>query len=725
MTIPVLRTSSPALSRGSVEGMSTDPRYPIGKFSPPSNLSPQDRDTAIQSIFGLPQKLRAAVDGLSETQLDTAYREGGWTVRQTVHHVADSHMQATGRVRMALTEDWPLVAPYQESLWAELPDARTQPVEISLQLLDAIQTRWAALLRSIKPADWTTRGYTHPQNGKQSLGADRRDVCVAWPAPHGTDRSPARPDGMVDNPPLPPAPEQLALQLQTFLKDQPAAVLVENGRILFDLRQSRLSVASEHGHCVLHVWSEERDLVRNVIDITVRKVGLRLHVLRMGQTKPQTLELHPQQCRLPSQREATRTRFTPLLERLLPRYFPDCKVEGLRTAMDLERSFGPAYARGMLVRGNSAWAVIAVNSEESQALVDGILTLGVLWLHHCREQSNGRRIVEGLRLIVPRGKSALTAARLTWMNPRAATWELYELDEKAEELYARDARDQGNLDSHLVHVPNTSAADERFRSAVQRVRAVLPADAAAQMEIVFRTGNEVGLLWNGLEFARIRSSVAENSFARSEEILFGSGANATLLTEESAPKLRAIVEQLILRRRTAGDKRDTLYRQQPERWLESMIRRSPDSIDAMIEPYPVYAQVPAFSAADRAVLDLLAVRRDGRLVVIEIKAAEDLHFALQALDYWIRVRRHHHPAAQSAGSGGTESDLKRFGYFPTKQLRPEAPLLYLVAPALRIHSATEIVLRYISPEVDWTLIALDERWREKIRVVFRKHRQKS
>ncbi len=110
--------------------------------------------------------------------------------------------------------------------------------------------------------------------------------------------------------------------------------------------------------------------------------------------------------------------------------------------------------------------------------------------------------------------------------------------------------------------------------------------------------------------------------------------------------------------------------------------------------------------------------------MIEIKADEDLHLALQALDYWVRVRRHHHPSATAKLSAEATSDLERFGYFPGKTLRPDAPLLYLVAPALRIHPATEIVLRYISPDVDWTLIALDERWREKIRVVFRKRREK-
>lgn len=517
-------------------------------------------------------------------------------------------------------------------------------------------------------------------------------------------------------------PEKLATQLRTFLDNHHAAVLLEGGRILFDLRLARTSVAAEHGHCVFHVWSEEHNLIRNVVGITMRKTGLRLYVLRMGQAKPQTLELQPQQRRLPSERENTRTRFIPLLERVLPKYFPDCKVEALRTAMDLERSFGPAYARGMLVRGNSAWAVIGVNGEESQALIDGVLTLGVLWLHHCRDQSGGRRLVEGLRLILPRGRSAVVAARLAWMHPGAAKWELYELDEKTEELFFRDHPDQGNLDTHLVYAPNALAAEERFRSAIQRVHALLPTDAAAEMEVVIRSGSEVGLLWHGLEFARARTSVAEKSFARSEEILFGSGANATLLTEDSAPQLRSYVAQLIARRRASGDKRDALYRQQPERWLESMLRRSLDALDAMIEPQPVYSQVPAFAAADRGVLDLLAVRRDGRLIVLEIKADEDLHLAMQALDYWVRVRRHHCSSSYATNGGSMKSDLERFGYFPGKALRSDAPLLYLIAPALRIHPATEIMLRYISPQVDWTLIALDERWREKVRVVFRKRR---
>ena len=161
-----------------------DLRYPIGKFARPAHLSADDRAAAIQSIAELPRKLRDAVHLLSESQIDTPYREGGWTVRQTIHHVADSHMQATGRVRLALTEDWPSITPYKENLWAELADVRTQPVETSLQLLDSIHARWVALLLSLPEADWMERGYKHPESGNQTL--EQVAALYAWHGRHHT-----------------------------------------------------------------------------------------------------------------------------------------------------------------------------------------------------------------------------------------------------------------------------------------------------------------------------------------------------------------------------------------------------------------------------------------------------------------------------------------------------------------------------------------------------------
>jgi hypothetical protein len=158
---------------------------------------------------------------------------------------------------------------------------------------------------------------------------------------------------------------------------------------------------------------------------------------------------------------------------------------------------------------------------------------------------------------------------------------------------------------------------------------------------------------------------------------------------------------------------------QPERWLESVLRRDLEPLDAHLDPRHVYTQVPAFVAGDRGMLDLLGVLRDGRLAIIELKAEEDLHLALQGLDYWIRVRWHH-LHSDSANHGVGAGQLQRAGYFSGLLLSQLPPKLYLVAPALRVHPATEIILRYLSPAVDWELVGLDERWRKKLKTVWRK-----
>ena len=142
-------------------------RYPIGRFDV-SVVSVLDRKAAIAILAALPENMRSAVSGLDDSQLDTPYREGGWTVRQVVHHVADSHAQAYGRLRLALTEDWPTITPYNEKAWAELNDAKTAPVDISLHLLQALHRRWVMLLESMTPEQWE-RGYVHPESGKQTV----------------------------------------------------------------------------------------------------------------------------------------------------------------------------------------------------------------------------------------------------------------------------------------------------------------------------------------------------------------------------------------------------------------------------------------------------------------------------------------------------------------------------------------------------------------------------
>jgi hypothetical protein len=526
--------------------------------------------------------------------------------------------------------------------------------------------------------------------------------------------------------------EQIATALETFLAEYPRAVVMEDGKVLFDMARAKYSLATEHGRCAMQLWSEERNLVRRVSAAVERGAGrdrvLKLATHRFGQTRTGTLELlADKDRRTPTTREATRLRYLRALERVMLRpgggAWGEWKAEEFRTAMDLEKSFGPAYARGSLVHGQQAWAVIGVNEAETQATVDGILTLGVLWLAHCRDSGGGRRLYRGLRMIVPRGMGTLTASRMAWMNADAAQWELWEFDEKNEELEQRDAADQGNLSTRLIHAPDEAAARERFADAAARVMALVPDAMRAVVEQRIRSGTEMAFLLHGLEFARVRMGYAGESFNRLQEVTFGAGANETALTEENADELRELVARLFARRGAGGaagvkpDKRDPLYRMQPERWLESVLRRDVTLIDAHLDAAHVYTQVPAFAASDRGMLDLLSVDDGGRLAVIELKADEDLHLALQGLDYWVRVRWHHQQNPDQATGLG---EFQRHGYFGGVRLAAGAPRLYLVAPALRVHPATEVVLRYLSPRVDWELVALNEHWRKQVKVIWRK-----
>jgi uncharacterized damage-inducible protein DinB len=158
-----------------------DPRYPVGTFSFEGPLSEEHKTKFLDEVEQTPARLRAAVRGLSEKQLDTPYRDGGWTVRQVVHHVPDSHMNSYIRFKLALTEEEPTIRPYMEDRWAELPEAKTAPIELSLALLENLHERWMLMLRAIPAAEWK-RTFRHPEIGLMSL--EKALALYAWHGRH-------------------------------------------------------------------------------------------------------------------------------------------------------------------------------------------------------------------------------------------------------------------------------------------------------------------------------------------------------------------------------------------------------------------------------------------------------------------------------------------------------------------------------------------------------------
>jgi DinB superfamily len=161
--------------------VSEDIRYPVGRFQRPQSLSDSQRIAAIDRIAATPAKLRDIVRGLNDAQLDTRYRADGWTVRQVVHHVPDSHANAYTRFKLALTEDTPTIKPYDERAWANLDDVRTTPIETSLVLLESLHDRWVRLLRSMSPTDFD-RLLKHPDNGLMNL--HQMLALYAWHGEH-------------------------------------------------------------------------------------------------------------------------------------------------------------------------------------------------------------------------------------------------------------------------------------------------------------------------------------------------------------------------------------------------------------------------------------------------------------------------------------------------------------------------------------------------------------
>jgi hypothetical protein len=500
-------------------------------------------------------------------------------------------------------------------------------------------------------------------------------------------------------------PDSLSQMLSEFLNGARAAVVVEDNSIAFDLAESKYSISGEYNKCLLHLWSHDRNVVRRVLDAELKATTLRLQVQRMGRNRPSRLDFcRDRDQRAPAARRAARVAYEPRLRRALERKFPKWAVIRLASTVDLEHSFGPAHVRGWLRHGQRALAVVGVNDQETQSTVDGALTCGILWLDACRLAQRERRVVEGLVMIVPKGMGVLTRQRMAHLHPTAARWSLYEFDQREDVFTQVDANDGGNMTTRLVHAFEEGAVRNRFSGSIGRIRDILP-----QSEIVVLSPALISFRRHGLEFAQARIAHNPRTFQTGEEIAFGVGPEERILGAENESQFSDLVRLAASIRCKDGPKGHALWRMHPERWLESLVFKNVAALDGRLRTESVYAQVPAFAAADRAMIDVLAVTRESRLAVIELKADEDIHLPLQGVDYWSRVTWH-----QSRG------EFAHFGYFEGREISSQKPLLMLVAPALHVHPTTDTILRYLSPEIEWEVLGIDERWREEIKVVFRK-----
>jgi len=287
------------------------------------------------------------------------------------------------------------------------------------------------------------------------------------------------------------------------------------------------------------------------------------------------------------------------------------------------------------------------------------------------------------------------AHRLAALDPQLAV-QLYKHDPGLNILEKIDPRRAGNLDTWLVPHRESEALLNLARPALNAILALAPQAVTLHPAAQSR---EVGLCFRGLSFARWDDGC----------VFFGINEAREELTPASRPALKRLLHDLEVHRHPlASDTRHLLYRAQPERWLESIVREDVTRIDAMLDRRFVYAQVFANAGGEHGILDLLTVTRSCRLAIIELKTSEHIHLPLQAANYWLRVRRQLQSGA-----------IARFGYFQGATLQQASPIVYLVTPALRFHPTTDDLLNYLSPEVEIVRVGLAEGWRPGLRVVMR------
>ena len=485
----------------------------------------------------------------------------------------------------------------------------------------------------------------------------------------------------------PAPPETLRGEIESFLASCRRPALMEPGFAPLALAGGCYALTVRGAALTLEAWDGTRTFARRLLRIVERKGG-RLHAAaeRFGRGAALVTLFDLEDARAaPALRRNQQQTLAERLRAMLARQYPGWRVEELTSGADLVHSLSPAHPRALISRrGRSLAAICAAPGDAGRAL-----TFGLIWLAYVRRRGAARR-AHGLALFLPRGEEEDTRVRLRHLNPDKASFDLFVYDPDGGEQPV-NLEDTGNLFAKLE--PWRAADPPGATEAAQWARrlALEPGVEAVEMG-----GGVRSLRVAGLEFARLAG----------RELWAGLGRKR---------RARSLEEPLGLARRLAAVRLDpdaprthAWVRQAPEARLESLVRANLAALDPLLLPEPVYGQVCALAGRGRGVADLLALDLHGRLAVIELKADEDPHLPLQALDYWIRVRRH-----AAAGEFGPA------GYFPGRAVRRDAPRLLLAAPALRFHPATETLLSFFPSEVEVERIGLGVEWQRSFRVVLR------
>lgn len=466
-------------------------------------------------------------------------------------------------------------------------------------------------------------------------------------------------------------PGEMLTVISTFLGTCRSPALLEYGDELLPLIEGNYTVELRSGRLWIDAWHEQRSVSRRIVAVEGAATGMLDCLIHRfaGQTGKLTfLDLNRPQTthrRVAGERGT----FAEQFRRMLARQFPAWETQSLTTSMDLRRSLSPIYPRARLTRGNQQIAAIACPDKESEA---GLLTFALLWFDHLRRYSENAQLC----LFLPDICGALTAQRLRWLasetlRPRVFR---YNAHGSAGEV---DPQDLGNIETRVSPHCKPVHYTTEIANLLTDLRSIDGVGLCPELN------GQLSIRCRGVQFARLSDGH------------FSLGLAEPVVSHPS--EVLAFAAQLSGLSSLAPSQ---------ERWLEGVIRQQSSRIHPCLHPSLLHGQVLTFAGCDRDLVDLIGITYDGQLAVLELKADEDIHLPLQALDYWTRVRWHLE-----------RGELQHL--FPGAPIRNTAPLLFLVAPALSFHPAVTTVLRYFCPDIHVERVGVNTNWHDGLQVVMR------
>jgi len=486
-------------------------------------------------------------------------------------------------------------------------------------------------------------------------------------------------------------PQAAFAAIHTFLKASGQPVLLEAGDDPFPIAADNFLLTPSGNILTVQCWSATKNLVRRVRGVRSERRGrLELDIERFGAlTGTLTLIDLADPSNRDADRRGARLKYRERFRNSLQRQFPGYRIVELSTEQDLQHTLSPSFPRALLRKGTTGIAAIGA-SEEALSPNDA-LSFGLIWLDHMRRRDR-QKSIGTLAIFMPAGAEAATCHRVRWLDPAAANYL----------VFAHQGGDESQVDPREYSNFNTGLATAlrplhgASLNTIAWVNRLTSIDGVERRD---RPDGSVSLAVRGWEFARVSG----------DELLFGLDRKHSAGSEAHIKEAMRVAGEIARMRNPAAlDRGNPMYLRHPEAWLESMVRSNIETVDAMLYPQPVYGQVPQFAGGDRGLIDLLAVDRDGRLAVIEIKAEQDIHLPLQALDYWMRVKWHL-----------DRGDFASKGYFPGIPLAMTEPRLLLVAPAVEFHPSNETVIKYFANRVQVERVGVGLEWRRELRVMFR------